>query len=78
MQSQPASRFTADPNALVAVDTWIDPSRLVRRVHLSMTAQTQKGQPIGLSMQMDFLSYLGVPTPQPPRASQTAHPAPSK
>jgi hypothetical protein len=68
----------ADPNALVAVDAWIDASRLVRRLHLSMTAQTRKGQPIGLSLQIDFHSYLGVPTPQPPPAAQTAHPKPSK
>lgn len=68
----------ADPNALVAVDAWIDASHLVRRLHLSMTAQTQKGQPISLSLQIDFHSYLGVPTPQPPPAAQIAHPKPSK
>lgn len=66
----------AHPNALTAIDTWIDASHLVRRLHLAMTARSAQGQPIGLSVEIDFHSYLGVATPQAPPVSQTAHPAP--
>lgn len=66
---------TADPKAIMAIDVWVDASHLVRRLHLSMTARTKTGQPIELSLQHDYVSYLGVPTPSVPHVSNTAHPA---
>lgn len=61
----------ASPGSLLAVDAWIDPSHLVRRLHLSMSAPTAQ-----LSLQLDYVSYLGVPTPGAPPARHTAHPGP--
>lgn len=60
---------------LMAVDVWIDPSHLVRRLHLSMSAQSRDGRPIELSLQQDYLSYLGLATPAVPPARETARPA---
>lgn len=66
----------AHSSGLAAVDLWIDPSHLIRRLHLSMSAAGRGGAPIELSLQQDYVSYLGVPTPAPPAAAQTARPAP--
>lgn len=69
----PALRAAAQssPASLLAVDTWIDPSHLVRRLHLSMSAPSAQ-----LSLQLDYVSYLGVPAPAAPPANHTAHPSP--
>lgn len=69
----PALRAAAQssPGSLLAVDTWIDPSHLVRRLHLSMSAPNAQ-----LSLQLDYVSYLGVPAPATPPANHTAHPTP--
>lgn len=66
----------ARSSGLLAIDVWIDPSHLIRRLHISMSAAGQGGQPIELSLQQDYVSYLGVPTPAPPPAGQTARPSP--
>lgn len=61
---------------LLAVDVWIDASHLIRRLHLSMTAAAQGGQPIELSLQQDYVSYLGVGAPAAPTPAHTARPNP--
>jgi hypothetical protein len=73
----PALRAAAAARSapLMAVDVWIDASHLVRRLHLSMSAQSLSGQPIRLSLQQDYLSYLGLATPSLPLARQTVHPS---
>lgn len=73
----PALRAAAAARSapLMAVDVWIDASHLVRRLHLSMSAQSPSGQPIRLSLQQDYLSYLGLATPSLPSARQTVHPS---
>lgn len=72
----PALRAAAGARSapLMAVDVWIDASHLVRRLHLSMSAQSRAGQPIELSLQQDYLSYLGIRTPALPPARETTHP----
>jgi hypothetical protein len=73
----PALRAAAGARSapLMAVDVWIDASHLVRRLHLSMSAQSRRGQPIELSLQQDYLSYLGLATPRVPSARHTVRPA---
>jgi hypothetical protein len=58
------------PSGLMAVDVWIDPSHLIRRLHLSMSVAGHGGQAVELSLQQDFVSYLGVPTPAVPPAGE--------
>jgi hypothetical protein len=66
----------ARSSGLLAIDAWIDPSHLIRRLHVSMSAAGRGGRPIELSLQQDYVSYLGVATPAPPPAAQTARPSP--
>ncbi|HWD84488.1 MAG TPA: hypothetical protein VG321_01975 [Solirubrobacteraceae bacterium] len=63
-------------SGLLAVDVWIDPSHLIRRLHLSMSAAGQGGGPIELSLQQDYVSYLGVAAPAAPPPSHAARPNP--
>jgi hypothetical protein len=74
----PALRAAAavHSSGLLAVDVWIDPSHLIRRLHLSMSAAGQGGRPIELSLQQDYVSYLGVPAPAAPAPAHTARPGP--
>jgi hypothetical protein len=72
----PALRAAAGARSapLMAVDVWIDPSHLARRLHLSMSAQSRGGQPIQLSLQQDYLSYLGLAAPAVPPERETVRP----
>jgi hypothetical protein len=63
-------------SGLMAVDVWIDASHLIRRLHISMSAAGPGGRPIELSLQQDYVSYLGVPAPAAPSPRHTAHPNP--
>lgn len=66
----------AHSSGLLAVDVWIDPSHLIRRLHVSMSAAGQGGRPIELSLQQDYVSYLGVAAPVAPAPAHTARPNP--
>jgi hypothetical protein len=66
----------AHSSGLLAVDVWIDPSHLIRRLHVSMSAAGQGGRPIELSLQQDYVSYLGVASPGSPSPAHTARPNP--
>jgi hypothetical protein len=67
---------TQKSSGLMAVDVWIDASHLIRRLHISMSAAGPGGRPIQLSLQQDYVSYLGVPVPAAPSSNHTAHPNP--